>query len=129
MRLPVHLQRDIARQHFYDPTLSHRAISRTTGQHHDTIRKFRLKVDATDLTWQELSQMDDDAWQAALGTQNRSVAKLKSQPDYEWVHAEMRRPDATLERLWREWRETTPNGIGYSQFATCLLYTSPSPRD
>lgn len=30
------------------------------------------------------------------------------------------RPDATLERLWREWRETTPDGVGYSQFA--MLY-------
>ena len=120
MRLPVHLQRDIARQHFYDPTLAHRAISRTTGTHHDTIRKFRQQVDASGLSWQELSPLDDDAWRAALGTQDRSVAQLKTHPDCEWIHNEMRRPDATLERLWREWRETTPEGVGYSQFA--MLY-------
>ena len=120
MRLPVHLQRDIARQHFYDPTLAHRAISRTTGTHHDTIRKFRQQVDASGLSWQELSPLDDDAWRAALGTQDRSIAQLKTHPDCEWIHNEMRRPDATLERLWREWRETTPEGVGYSQFA--MLY-------
>jgi transposase len=30
----------------------------------------------------------------------------------------MQRPDATLEQIWREWREQVPEGVGHTQFTT-----------
>ncbi len=126
MRLPVHLQREVARLHFYDPHQSNRAIARSCGLSPNTVRGVRKVLIATARAWPDLQVMDDVAWRTALGTQDHSVAQRKRAPDWDWVHGELQRPDATLERLWREWRETCPDGIGYSQFAT--LYRAWAQR-
>lgn len=60
--------------------------------------------------------LDDDAWCVTLDTQNRSEVLRKPVPDWAWVHEQMQLPDATMERIWREWRETCPDGVAYSQF-------------
>lgn len=118
MRLPIYMQREIARQHFYDNTLSHRAISRSTGQSHNTVATLRKKIQASGLKWQHLAELDDDAWVTALDTKDQSAAQLKAHPDFELIHIEMCRQDATLERIWREWREDNPTGVAYSQFTS-----------
>jgi transposase len=118
MRLPVHLQREIARLHFYDPSQSSRALARACGLSPNTVQSMRGVLQTIAKPWPELQSLDDDAWRVALGTEDRSIAQFKPAPDWDSVHAEMQRPDATLERLWREWRESCPAGIGYSQFAT-----------
>ncbi|MFB2351097.1 IS21 family transposase, partial [Priestia megaterium] len=69
------------------------------------------------LDWAALQPLDDEAWRHALGTQDHSIAQRKPPPDWAWVHAEMQRPDATLEQLWREWRESCPDGVAYTQFS------------
>ncbi|HQR56454.1 MAG TPA: IS21 family transposase [Burkholderiaceae bacterium] len=118
MRLPVHLQREIARLHFYDPNQSSRALARATGISANTVRALRERLHQAGLEWDALKDLDDDAWTARLNTKNRSIAQRKEAPDWEWVHAEMQRPDATLEQLWREWKEDHPAGIAYTQFTT-----------
>jgi transposase len=117
MRVAVHLQREVARLHFYDTTQSDRAIGRVLGLHGTTVGSLRAKLQSCRLDWTALKALDDDAWMSELDTKDRSVAQRKKFPDWEFVHAEMQRADATLEQLWREWRELEPNGIGYSQFA------------
>lgn len=116
MRVPVHLQREAARLHFYDPAQSHRAIARTSGLSAGTVNDLRHKLRACSKTWLELQELDDDAWCAALGTQDRSKVQFKPVPDWTWVQEQMQLPDATMERIWREWRETCPEGVAYSQF-------------
>lgn len=116
MRLPIHLQREVARLHFYDPSQSSRAIARASGLSPNTVRSMRRALVKTSLAWDHLQSLDDDAWRAALGTEDHSVAQRKQAPDWEWVHGEMQRADATLEQLWREWRQHCPGGVAYSQF-------------
>lgn len=116
MRLPIHLQREVARLHFYDPTQSSRAIGGTLQISPNTVGTLRTLLQNCQRPWNELESLDDDQWCQAIGTKNRSSAQRKEAPDWEWVHGEMQRKDATLEQLWREWREQVPHGIGYSQF-------------
>jgi transposase len=116
MRLPIHLQREIARLHFYDTSQSNRAIARSVGVAANTVRELRRLVRQCDTVGADLLSLDDEAWCATLGTTNKSVAQRKKAPEWDWVHGEMQRPDATLEQLWREWREKCPEGIAYSQF-------------
>lgn len=116
MRLAIHLQREIARLHFYDPGQSSRQIARTLGMSPNTVGDLREKLRSTGQDWAHLSELDDDQWCDAIGTTDRSLAQRKPAPDWAHVHAEMQRPDATLEQLWREWREVEPNGIAYTQF-------------
>lgn len=118
MRLPVHLQREIARLHFHDPRQSTRQLARIVNVSPNTAMSLRQQLLACQKTWQELQGLDDAAWRLALGTQDRSIAVRKPAPDWAWVHTEMQRPDATLEQLWREWREARPDGIGQTQFFT-----------
>ncbi len=116
MRLPIHLQREIARLHFHDSSQSNRAIARSCGAAPNTVRSMRRAIRSSPLSWAELHTLDDVAWCSALQTDNRSIAKRKGAPDWNWVREEMQRPDATLEQLWREWRGQCPEGIAYSQF-------------
>jgi transposase len=118
MRLPVHLQREIARLHFYDPRQSNRSLADMLTVAPNTVASMRKRLRASTKSWSDLQPLDDVAWRAALGTQDRSIAVRKPAPDWQWVHAEMQRPDATLEQLWREWREARPDGVAYTQFST-----------
>lgn len=117
MRLPMALQREITRLHFHDPSLSHRALARSLEVSPTTVATMRRYVLQTGLTWTELAELDDPSWRKALQNENRSLAQTKPKPEWAHIHAELQRPDATLEVLWREWRESVPNGIGYSAFA------------
>ncbi len=116
MRLPVRLQREIARMHFYDPTQSNRAIASGLQVSPNTVSALCSKLKASGLAWSDLRDLDDDAWVDALKTQNRSVAQRKPSPNWEWVDEQMQFPDATLQQIWREWREQCPPGIGFTQF-------------
>lgn len=116
MRLPIHLQREIARMHYYDPSLSNRAIGRTLGISSGPVQALRCSIRQAAIPWSELEMLDDAGWVARLGTKDRSIAQRKPAPDWEWVHQEMQRDDATLERLWREWKEGNPDGINYTRF-------------
>lgn len=118
MRLPLHLQREIARLHFYNPAQPNRAIARSIGLSPNTVKSLRARIVLSALPWAHLQELDDDAWRLALDTKDRSVAQRREAPDWEWVRAEMQRADATLEQIWREWRQGAPAGIGYSQFTT-----------
>lgn len=118
MRLPMHLQREIARLHFYDIDQTSRALARATGVSPNTVRTMRDRLRNAGLPWSHLQDLDDDAWRVALKTTDHSIAQRKATPDWEWVHGEMQRPDATLEQLWREWKENEPTGVGYTQFTT-----------
>ena len=55
---------------------------------------------------------------AGPGTQ-RGLPR-KSEPDWTHVHHELRRPGVTLMLLWEEYRQTAPDGYGYSRW--CELY-------
>jgi transposase len=117
MRLAVHLQREIARLHFHDPGISHRVIAESLGVATSTISYLRAQLRRQPRDWAALQPLDDDDWRNALGTHDRSIAVRKSAPDWRWVHEQMQRPDATLEQLWREWREGCPDGVAYTQFS------------
>lgn len=115
MRIPVHMQRDVARLHFH-ALQSSRAISRATGVSANSVATLRQSLKASGKTWSELSALDDDEWQKILRTENRSIAKRKEEPVWAAIHEQMLRPDATREQLWQEWKADHPNGISYSQF-------------
>lgn len=116
MRLPIYLQREIARLHFYGPHQSNRAIGQSLGVSPNTVDSLRKQITESGRPWSELQCMADDEWCTVLNNHDRSIAQRKPAPDWPWVHEQMQMADATLERIWHEWRETQPDGIGYSSF-------------
>lgn len=117
MRIPVHIQREIARLHFYDPSQSNRSIGRTLSVSSTTVAVLRKAILESGKQWLELQALDDEEWIATLGTRNRSIAQRKPHPDWQTVHEELQKPNATLEQLWLEFRTACPTGIGYTQFS------------
>jgi transposase len=51
----------------------------------------------------------------------RDVSSRATQPDWTYIHRELRRKGVTLSLLWEEHRADHPEGYGYSRF--CELYT------
>ena len=47
-------------------------------------------------------------------------ARRKAEPDWAYVHHELRRPGVTLMLLWEEYRQREPDGYAYSRW--CELY-------
>jgi transposase len=116
LRLSIHLQREIARLHFYDKRQSSRAIGRMVGVSHNSVKALRQVLAESGRLWPELSLLDDHQWRSVLNNHDKSVAQKKITPDWNWVHEQMQREDGTLEVIWCEWREGCPEGVGYSAF-------------
>ena len=51
----------------------------------------------------------------------RDIANRATEPDWAYIHRELRRKGVTLMLLWEEYRADHPDGYGYSRF--CELYT------
>lgn len=118
MKLEIHHQREIARLHFQDPNRFNREIARSTGISPNTVAAMRAYLQQSSKTWEELEPLSHDEWTAILKNADRSIAKKKPVPDWQLVHDEMQRPDATVEQLWLEFRESCPEGVAYTQFST-----------
>jgi len=116
MRLPIYQQREIARLHFQDVDRADREIGRSVGASPNTVKSLRDSIRKAAVTWDQIQDLNDDDWVMILKNQDRSIAKNKPVPDWEHIHQEMQLPDATLEELWREFKEICPEGVQYTQF-------------
>ncbi|MCP4081403.1 MAG: IS21 family transposase [Planctomycetaceae bacterium] len=90
-------------------------IGRTTAQ--ECLGRAR----AAGLSWplpEELS--DADLEQRLYPRATGAVRGSFPQPDWAYVHRELRRKGVTLSLLWEEYRSVHPDGYGYSRY--CELY-------
>lgn len=110
-----HIVRDILRL-YYQKQLSIRSIARSVGIHRDTVSRFISHFGEISSDIDEINSFSDDELYQHLNLKQQAEHKIKPHPDWSWVHSEMRHSQMTLETLWREWRETKPDGIAYSQF-------------
>lgn len=101
--------------------LSDREIARSLGIGRSTVRRFRKRAEEADLVWPLPEGLTDGALEARLfpphpppGTHERPT------PDWKTVHDELRRRGVTLQLLWLEYKEASPDGYQYSRF--CDLF-------
>jgi len=117
MRVDVRVQRQVLYLHFHDPAMSARAIGAQCHLSHNTVKKLKAAAQTCGMSWDELDGLDDEQWVSVLGTGLLPQLQPKARPDWAYIHQEMARADATLEVLWREFREGEANGVGYTLFA------------
>ena len=73
------------------------------------------------ITWPVPAELDDAELERRLFTaQGFYPMPTRPMPDWNYVHAELRRRGVTLVLLWEEYRIEHPDGYGYSRF--CDLY-------
>ena len=114
--------REILRLRYHNH-LSVREIARSCGLSASTVGDYLKRAETAELTWPLPEDLAEDQLLAKLmGSPSREIASGASRalPDWKQIHQELRRQGVTLQLLWQEYRQSHPQGYGYSRF--CELY-------
>lgn len=99
--------------------LSIKQISKSLGCSRGAVSEYISRSKAAGLPW-PLPAEHDDAWLEQRLFPPMPPARRRPQPDFNYMHAELKKKGVTLMRLWSEYREAHPDGYGLTQF--CDLY-------
>ena len=98
-----------------------RTIARSVGIGRTTVAEYLRRTAVIGITWPVPAEIDDAELERRLFTPAGFYkAPTRAMPDWNHVHAELRRRGVTLLLLWEEYRAEHPDGYGYSRF--CDLY-------
>jgi transposase len=102
---------------------SQREIAQSLGCARSTVGDTLCRAEAAGLTYPLARELAEAELYALLYPGNSGSARRRVEPDYEFLHRELRRPGVTLQQLWIEYRDDHPkDGLQYSQF--CQHYRS-----
>jgi len=107
----------------HEHQLSVREIGRSCGLPPSTVGDYLKRAQAAGLTWPLPETLTEPQLQDLLmksGTAAPPAESTQPLPDWPQLHQELARKGVTLQLLWREYRQTYPEGYGYSRF--CQLY-------
>jgi transposase len=102
--------------------VSAREIGRRLGVARSTIQDYLKRSAAAGLKWPMPDDVGDDALEGQLFGR-AGVApgvRRRIEPDWAALARELKRPGVTMTILWEEYRETHPEGYGYSRFCDLL---------
>lgn len=101
--------------------LSDRTIAGSLGLPRTTIRRYRRRAREAGLTWPLPEGISERELDTRLFPPAPPVGlHRRPEPDWPYLHRELRRPGVTLQLLWLEYKEAHPEGYQYSRF--CGLY-------
>jgi transposase len=101
--------------------LSQRQVARSVRLGQSTVWDYLVRFRVSGLSWDEVETLDDEALEQRLFPSERaSTERGRSLPDWSEIHQELKGKGVTLSLLWQEYRESHPEGYGYSRF--CDLY-------
>lgn len=106
----------------FQSQLSVREIARSCGLPTSTVGDYLKRAEAAQVRWPLPADLTQEQLQSKLlsAVPPPSAPAGKELPDWEGVRRELCRKSVTLQLLWREYRQTHPEGYGYSRF--CELY-------
>jgi transposase len=100
---------------------SQREIAAACGMGAGTVWEYVKRATQVGLSWPLPEELDDAALDRKLYEREYLTAVVRPLPDFAKLHVELRRDGVTLQLLWTEYRESHPEGYGYSQF--CERYS------
>lgn len=101
--------------------LSPRMVARSCGIGRTTVREYLQRAARAGLSWPLPADLSEEELEALLFPPRVSPTNApRPLPDWQAVHAELRRKGVTLFLLWEEYKGVHPDGYGYSRF--CELY-------
>lgn len=120
-RVTMRRVREILRYRF-EEGLGHKAISYRVGAAPSTVRETLRRAEAAGLAWPLGDEITDAVLEAALYKANgtKTGHRRSVEPDWAYVHRELKRKHVTLQILWDEYIERHPDGYRYSRY--CDLY-------
>jgi transposase len=95
--------------------LSNRKIAESIGCSKDSVNVIIGRVQAIGLTWPLSADMNDEVLEEMIypSIQPKSI---RPEPDWNYIHRELKRKHVTLMLLWHEYKRDYPDGLMYSQF-------------
>ena len=119
-RLPMRKIREALR--LRSDGFSGRRVAQSLSMARATISEYFRRADVEGLSWPLPDALSDADLEQLLFPYSPGEARGSvPQPDWAYVHAELRRKGVTLSLLWEEYRGVHPDGYGYSRY--CELYT------
>lgn len=86
-----------------------------------TVGDYLKRAELAGLSWPLPEDWtEEQILERLLGVADPSPEVPQALPDWGHIHEELRRKSVTLRLLWQEYRQTHPEGYGYSRF--CELY-------
>ncbi len=104
----------------WDKGLGVREIARSLSMAHSTVGDLLRRAKAQGLSWPLPADLDEESIEERLYPKPRAAGAVRAQPDWEYVHKELKRKAVTLQLLWLEYKSANPEGYQYSRF--CELY-------
>ena len=113
-KLPLRKTREILRLKLL-AGLSQRAIARSVKVSQSTVNDYVGRAIVAKLTWPLPPELDDDeALDRLLFPAEHHPVARRPEPDWTWVHRELKRKHVTRMLLWQEYRAAEPDGLEVS---------------
>jgi transposase len=95
--------------------LSVREVAASCKVSVSTISEYEKRLRAAGLSWPLPEGLDDAALERIVRT-GQPPGPTRPLPPTSYILTELRKRNVTLQLLWMEYRETNPDGYGYTQF-------------
>lgn len=97
--------------------LGHREISRSCSVSHVTVWAYLKQVRNSGLSWSEISVLtEEELLELVRGAHSSPPNRSIPEPDWRYIHTELRKKGVTLQLLWQEYKELYPDGYQSTQF-------------
>jgi transposase len=94
---------------------SARQAAESCGVSRRTISQYWDLAQKNGIDWTEAQGLTDTELEQKLFQRSPATGK-KTQPDWNHIYQELKRPHVTLQLLWQEYKEENPDGLQYSWF-------------
>lgn len=98
--------------------LTYAQVARALGSCKSTVGKIVLHARAADVDWATAQTLTDEELEARLYRPAVPRASRQLEPDYAWIHQELKRPGVTLQLLWEEYQRDAEQAYKYTSFCT-----------
>ena len=97
--------------------MSNREIAQSCSVSHGTVAKYVLLAKEAGLTPEMIQQADDVTLGRLLGKDTAPQQRpAYPQPDWGYVHTELKKKNVTLQLMWQEYKDVHPDGYQSTQF-------------
>jgi len=101
--------------------LSNRAIARSLKIPRTTVRRYTTRAEEAGLSWPLPEGLTESALEEQLFPPAPPIGRHeRAEPDWAYMHQELRRPGVTRQLLWLEYKAEHPDGFQYARF--CGLF-------
>jgi len=109
--------RNVLRHHL-EGQLTIRECAAAVGLPKSTVNDIVCSARVAGVDWPTVQTLADEQLEARLYPPTRGRSGPQTDPDYAWMHRELKRTGVTLQLLWEEYLRDNPAGYRYTAFCT-----------